>query len=327
LFNVRKLALDSPTDWVAQFKHEKDPKSMLRIRMLSQSPHQMMLCDAHVSPVKYPQIVKFLIDRRQGENLSSRFVSVLEPFTEKPFIRGVRQLPLKSGDGVVIEVAHDNGRIDAIAYDPRETYKKTTDGAVETDGMVFVISWKPQGAVDRRFGVSRLRPGTGRTINGKINRVLPMQCAVEAQIDEPASLDPHEFIGRVAYFYNNYHRTAHTVTGIERQGDKWLITVADDLLVGLAKIDAVQQTTLNDFATLTTSTALPLAPVYHGTTATDELFRTQVPVDHVAGGKIVLNRPLPPDSKIKPGESVWLLDAGIGDMIEFPSISYEAHKP
>lgn len=56
LFNVQKL---QNTDNVAamQWTHEKDAKARLRLRILPQPGQEVMLADARVSPVKFPQII------------------------------------------------------------------------------------------------------------------------------------------------------------------------------------------------------------------------------------------------------------------------------
>jgi hypothetical protein len=120
----------------------------------------------------------------------------------------------------------------------------------------------------------------------------------------------------VIHFVNDYHRSAHTVASVvrDRETGNYLLTLADDILVGLAKVDAVESDAV------TTSTALPLAPAYRGITLADELFRFQHPVKSVAGGRINLARPLPSTRPIKAGENVWLMDVGVGDSVEMPAI-------
>ncbi len=77
LFNVQS---HKEGDWVAQWTDEKNPHAMLRIRILDQPDQNVLLADAHVSPAKYPAVLKYLIARKEGSNLTSQFVSVIEPF-------------------------------------------------------------------------------------------------------------------------------------------------------------------------------------------------------------------------------------------------------
>src|SRR5439155_23616154 len=108
LYNVRTLRRGDTC--VAQFAHEKDSRAMLRTRILDQPGQQFFLCDARVSPVNYPQVLKYLIARRQGEKLSSRFVSIIEPFKDdKPIIRDVKPLKLDEGAGIALEILREDG--------------------------------------------------------------------------------------------------------------------------------------------------------------------------------------------------------------------------
>ena len=96
LYNVRR---HEGGETVAQWSHEKDPSAKLRIRVLEQPGQQVMLANARVSPAKFPQVLTYLIARRQGESVASRFVSVIEPFKGEPLINGVRAIDLSRGTG------------------------------------------------------------------------------------------------------------------------------------------------------------------------------------------------------------------------------------
>jgi hypothetical protein len=146
--------------------------------------------------------------------------------------------------------------------------------------------------------------------------VLPMTSAVEVAADPERSFHPDDVVGRVVHFTNGRRRSAHTVVGVERERDSknYLLRLGDDILVGLAKIDAVTPDGL------TTTTALPLAPAYTGVALADDLFRFQHPVNRVERGRITLDKPLPATLAIKPGDNAWLLDVGVGDTVQIPTI-------
>jgi hypothetical protein len=111
------------------------------------------------------------------------------------------------------------------------------------------------------------------------------------------------------------------VRAAEPQADgSVLLTLADDIRVGLAKVDGVAGTEI------ATATALPLDVTYRGATLADEKAGFQHPVKSVGGGKIVLDRPLPQDHPIAAGGVVWLLDVGVGDTVEVSGIQVHAKK-
>jgi hypothetical protein len=324
LYNVRTLQKNDP--WVAQFAHEKNPKSMLRIRILDQPGQQLFLCDARVSPVNYPQVLKYLIARRSGEKLASRFVSIIEPYKDgKPIIDAVTPVKLPYDDGCGLEIRYANGEVDEIVYDPvvRNT---VVPSFVDLHPQVAVMHYQARksghyrGEVQRSFFAST--KSNSMALRGKVSDILPLRCAVSIALENPPQpLDLQALVGRVVHFRNDRHRTTHTISAAERDGTNLLLSVGDDLRVGLAKVDALEP------QAIITSTALPLAPTYRGATVCDELFRNFTPVASVGGGKINLAKPWasahgnPP---FKPGDNVWLLDVAPGDTIEVPWISYSS---
>jgi hypothetical protein len=60
LYNVRR---HQGGETIAQWSHEKDPSAKLRIRVLDQPGQQLILANAHVSPIKFPEVLTYLIAR------------------------------------------------------------------------------------------------------------------------------------------------------------------------------------------------------------------------------------------------------------------------
>ena len=149
LFNVQ--ANEGGGNWVAQFKDAKDPHAMLRIRTLDQPGQKMMLADAHISPAKYPQIIKYLIARREGKDLASRFVSVIEPFKSEPFIEGIEQIDLNHGGGVGLLVFKKDGTSDLVMYNPQNAYVKAR--SIGTRAGVAVTTFNQHETITRSFRV------------------------------------------------------------------------------------------------------------------------------------------------------------------------------
>jgi hypothetical protein len=240
-------------------------------------------------------VLTYLIARRQGENLTSRFVSVIEPFKEEPIIDAVRALPVERGSGLSLEVRLRNGSADVIDYDPQGT------------GKVDVRRRNAAGEAAGRFSVGNpLR--TGAVVD-----VDPQHSCIRIH---PAQSDtkPEDFTGRVVHFRNDLRRTAHTMTSATRDGDDIVLTASDDLLVGRARIDAVEDDAL------ATRTSLPLAPIYRGVTLGSATFKPLARVARVADGKIVLATPLGPEVRPAAGDDVWLINVGPADTFELPTM-------
>jgi hypothetical protein len=321
LFNVRT---HQGGEWVGQWKHEKDPNSMLRIRVLDQPDQKLMLCEAHVSPVKFPQILKYVIARKSGENVSSRFVSVIEPFRDgKPLIQDIKLLKLSRGDGVAIEVTREGAR-EVIVYNPGGSIK-LADGRINTRAN-FAVNRYGNGSAPSQWVRAQATPNppeVGKVVGpfkAKVVSVYALTSSVGIRFEPDQAADMQSLVGRVVHFRNDRRRTAHTVVAAEGGENEIVLKLADDVIVGLAKVDAVEQ------GAITTSTALPLAPTYRGTTLSDEMLRFQHAVRNVAGGKITLDSPLPADHPLKAGQKVWLLDVGIGDVVDVPYIKISTSR-
>ena len=321
LFNVRT---QQKSGGFAEFHHEKDPASKLRIRVLDQPDQALMLCDARVSPVKNPAVLKYLIARRTSERpLDSRFVSVIEPFHGEPIIKSVTPLKLDTGEGVALAVERTDGKTDIVIYDLVGSRKTIRARKIDTRADVAVNTYAadvPKNPLNafRAFGTV----GPARAFAATVVGVLPMTSKVEISVNPVRPANPADVVGQVIRFVNGDHSTAHTVTAVEqdRNTGNFMLTLGDDVFVGVAKVDAVES------ESITTSTALPLAPAYRGVTLADELCRFQHPVKSVANGKITLAKPLPPGHPIKPGEKVWLMDIGVGDSVEIPLVRDIKHK-
>jgi hypothetical protein len=254
-------------------------------------------------------------------------VSVIEPFRAKPFIKNAKLLPLRRGDGIAVEVTHDDGSKELIGYNPQSTWMKFAD--VATPAHVAVNVTNAAGRITRTFrAFTSATDETAfdyRPTTGTVAEVLPLRCGVIAKLSPPPlhSFEPRTLVGQVLHFKNGNYRTAHTIASAQSEGDDVVITFTDDILVGTAKIDAIEQ------QALITSTAMPLAPTYRGTTLCDELFRLSVPVKSVENGRIELASPLPSNHNLKPGDKIWLSNVGVGDTIDIPLIRWtqEESKP
>jgi hypothetical protein len=284
----------------------------------------LLVASARVSPVKHPEVLTYLIARRQGENLASRFVSVIEPFKGEPLIKEVRTIPLSRGSGTAIEILRSDGGSDIVVYDVADVEKAVGDRDIATDARVTVVRRDAAGRVSGRFFVS----GTFLAVGGerldgqrRIGPVVSVDTAA-AQIrvkPEQPRWTPEDFVGRVVHFRNDRRRTAHTIVAARRQGDDVVLTASDDLLVGRARVDAVKGDAV------ATSTALPLAPTYRGVTLADDRFQPLARVIRVQKGTIALAAPIPKQRHPAPGADVWLVNVGAGDEFELPAVVEGKH--
>lgn len=324
-YNVRRLVGGSVVvgggETVLQWSHEKDPTSKLRVRVLDQQGQQLILGNARVSPVKHPEVLTYLIARRQGEeNLASRFFSVIEPFKNEPLVRQVRALKLIDGGGCAVEVVRNNGGRDVILYDLGNSTKTVENQAIATDAQVAVIRYDQAGDAAQLFSVGGgFLKVLGRdrveqpALIGQVVAIDPTRSRMRVRPDLPGA-KPDNFVGRVVHFTNELHRTAHPIISATREGDDIVVTTADDLLVGRARVETVSDDAVR------TKTALPLAPIYRGTSLADASFQPLSRVVEVNKGSIRLATPIALEKLPKPGDDVWLINVAAGDRFELPAL-------
>jgi hypothetical protein len=318
LSNVQRRASG---DAIVDYVHEKDPVAGLRIRVLAAPGQMLMAADARVSPVKNPQLLKYLIARRTaGEGnapLRSEFVSVLEPHAPgATLITSVSRLAC-TGGGTALLVTHANGERDVVIHDPAGAAKSVAfeTGPITSDARLAVLRLDAAGLPARVF----LAGGRRLDFIGKSWKATNGVTAAVASIDPAKSqLRLHtpfagQFAGRIVTLGNALGRTAHTITAVHREGDELVLTTQDDLLEGLLRITSVTG------ARLDTRTRLPFAASYVGASVLDGQFRLIGRVRSADQDHLVLEVP-PADGKALAGQDVWVSSVGPGDVLELPAV-------
>ena len=322
--NVQRL--ESGADgFIAEYVHDKDPNARLRLRVLPQAGQELILADARVSPIKYPELVKYLIARRVAgagaPDLTSAFAAVLEPFATTPFIAAVHRSDFSNGS--VVSVTRTDGQRDIVLHHAGADialFAREDTPPLATDAEVAVVTLDAHHQPIRAFfaGGTFLQLGerklTAAGLEGKITGVDPAAGRLRVRL-APGSPTPNfaALSGRVLHLSNPLRDTVQTITAVQQAGDELIFTVKDDLRVGLVHVTAVEG------ATVLSHTALRLFAIYRGTTLCN---RADQPLATVLeardDGRLTLTAP--PTGRISPGEDVWLVDAAIGETVRLPAV-------
>jgi len=309
---------------VAEYVHDRDPHARLRIRVLPQEGQELLTAAARVSPMKYPERVQFLIARRlaaaDAPALSSAFAAVLEPFDAEPFVTEAHRQMLTNGSVVTVQRA--NGERDLVIHHlGTDTVIAAREDAppVTTDAAVAVVTFDAHHQPLRAFfaGGSFLQLGerrlTAAAFTGTVTAVNVADGTLRVR-PAPGSSWPNLGLlpGRVLHLANPLRETVQTIVRAQRAGDELLVTVKDDLRVGLVHVASAEG------AALTTNTALHLAPNYHGVTLCRRDDKPLATVTEAKAGVITLTAP--PAGKISAGEDVWLVDAAVGETVRLPAV-------
>ena len=329
LFNVQHIKHGEEFNY-ADYSHEKDPTARLRLRILPQSGQEIIFADAHISPVKHPELLKYIIARRTGpvdQSLESHFVSLLEPFTTQPVVNYVALQPIEgpaSARAVIIRREPDahGGQRELIVHSAEGAVKLTLpdNGTFETDAEVAVVTLDAANQPVRAFFTSGtyLRFGklqlTAAPFTGEIGSVNPQKFMVGVRLDPGVTLDPATLVGRTLCVENAFHRDAFTIRSACIEDGELLLETKDDLRVGLARVATA------DASQLTTKTALYLSALYPGTMLTDRRFLPLGTVADCKDGVIKLATTRPALFPVKPGDDVWFIALGFGDRVTIPAV-------
>ena len=321
LFDVRRHQGGA---WVAHWAHERDAEAKLRVRVLDQPDQEVILAKAQVSPVKHKQLIDYVIARRQAEEgLTSRFVSVIEPFTGEPFVKNARRLALDAGEGVAVGVELPDGVTDIVVYGPSGVEKTVGEYGLRTDAALAVARVTKDGAVlkaflaDGRFvSVGDVEVKAPPPVAGEVIGLAPARFEVRVRLDSvPEGFEAASLEGRVAHFVNDLRRTAHPIAVARLEGDELVLVTRDDLLVGRAHVTGIGDDALQ------TDTAFAFASVYAGAWVAAAEFGQYMPVHDVAEGRIRLAARLPQEHAFKVGEDAWIVNVGPGDRLEVPAVT------
>lgn len=122
---------------------------------------EIIACDGRPQGYKHlPRSVKFLLRRRTGESLNSRFVTVFEPYKGETWIRDVRAVAVEPADGdsaaILVELADGSRHYCFHSLNPGR--KHLLDGKVTVDGQAACL------VVDGRGEVARAMLLNGRRL-------------------------------------------------------------------------------------------------------------------------------------------------------------------
>ncbi|QYM77904.1 heparinase II/III-family protein [Horticoccus luteus] len=236
---------------VLDYTHEKSAAACVRIRLLAGDGQDVILAQARVSPVKWPQVLHYAIMRNKpagpgARAVTSRFVSVIEPFESTPSITAAERIELPNGVGVKVQRA--NGETDVILVGEPGTRKQMSVGehCLTSDARVVV------GTLTKKLGWTRLwlADGTSAQMDGG-PRVVARGWTGEVMAvdvktgdvrvrgtDASQQVGVADLAGRIVSFGAG-RRLANTVVGAKRAGGDVVLTLKDDVRLGLGQADGI----------------------------------------------------------------------------------------
>ncbi|HJN15744.1 MAG TPA: heparinase II/III family protein, partial [Armatimonadota bacterium] len=158
LFNVRRARLEGQAvcDWQIAEPGEGKTKYPwegrgLRAHLLGEGD-EIIACESKPQKYSYlPDTIQFMLRRRRGENIDSRFVTVYEPYKDEHCIDGVSPASVEPSDGqaVAARISLADGSTHYVYHslDPNATH--VVDGKLSITAQAACVVIGPDGAVAR----------------------------------------------------------------------------------------------------------------------------------------------------------------------------------
>lgn len=149
LYNVQKT-VHPPAQFMVDWKTAPGyrgltDKDNIHLRMYAMTPSDdVALADGDPPQNKpgNPETLKYLLIHRKDTNLNSTFVSLLEPYRNKPFIKSVHRLEEENSNCIILKVDKVNGEVDYILYNPLPNNKISLSNGILMQGNIGYIQLK-----------------------------------------------------------------------------------------------------------------------------------------------------------------------------------------
>ncbi len=310
--------------WWARWRLEGAKDVGLRLRILPQPGQQVFVCDGRVSPTgKRPWVLKYLIARRKGKALRSRYIALLEPFKGEPQILDAERIDIESG--FALRVRRKRGE-DLIVYQP--TPRPVEVAGLRTDAALCVARWNEAGELN---SLTMLNGTTARWRGRELSSPPAMQGRVTAvdyknrvAVVTPArgaALPTDDTLrDRPVIFSNKLHSCFYTIRSVEKRGDAYAITFNEPTLItGRAQVNRVQEKEKR----ILTGSMFAFRGIYPGMRAVNEARTVSLRVAAVERGFIqLLDAPRAADftdANLDGVADAWLYDFGPGDAFRIDS--------
>lgn len=233
LYNVKKDK-HPPARFMIDWKAESGyrgltDKDNIHLRMYAMtSSKDVALADGDPPQNKpgNPESLKYVLIHRKDTDLNSTFVSVFEPYREKPFIKSVHRIDEGDGTRVVIQVDKINGEVDYILYNPLSQDNINLSNGISMKGNIGYLQLKNDKAVKGilingsllKYGKMKLKsPGgfTGKVVRFDKKNDGKGWLLVDAKLPVDGSLTGRQIIIETA----GKRDASYKIHGVQREGD------------------------------------------------------------------------------------------------------------
>jgi len=235
-----------------QYRHIRDSRARLALHILPESERDTVItAEAHASPLRFKEMVRYAIVQRMRKTddpLTSTFVAVCEPFSERPVVTSVERCDTANGVAIVV---HRGTERDVILYrldgsGPMEV------GGIRTDADAAYVAFSSGGApwrvcfadgnevVVNGLRIARETAGAkfSAGLRGRVVSVSPSQGRVLIRPERP--VNPSGLVGTYPAFWHDGRVNRHRVVAAQDTPAGIALTLGDSVIIGRGRTTCVE---------------------------------------------------------------------------------------
>ncbi|MBN1901527.1 heparinase II/III family protein [Candidatus Sumerlaeota bacterium] len=259
LFNVQRGGKGE--SGIMEWKLAGKDEVFLRVHILPEKEQEIIVADAYVSPTrKRPDIIKYVLAQRRGENLESCYVAVWEPFLKSALIKNISRLPVKinpeqnedqlknsANQIIALSISLRDGKEYIVCVSPFHETPYSAGDVINTDSKFAVLERDNKeyrevfSSAGNIMQVKNRQIKTSSFVKGEIvavdyaKRILKVKCDKE-------NINPENLLHKWIRIYNAQTSAMKKITSVKKTGGFIEIGIGQyDLLNALlltGKIDA-----------------------------------------------------------------------------------------
>lgn len=296
--NVQRATPASP--WAVDYAAGDSRDVHVRLHGIPEKGTEIIVADGHGATHPEYYTAKFVLAHRQGEApLVSQFVTIIEPYEGKPFIRGIRRVEVEPGvDGfapVVLEIETNVG-VDTVAFSHEAEHPLLLPDSLQMQGRFAVLRRKAGKPVAACIigGTQLCAPGCSLELPSGVaaGRIMAVDRASRTVDLNLNMTDPERLVGRMIRFHNDLRSSMYTITGAKRISGGTRATLNTTSLVGEGVAKSADDWVIRNpvlvfyggLGTNPDGTHTRGHSLYVGATIENEAGTAALPVEGVSGG-------------------------------------------
>jgi len=320
---------------VGQWRMSGDNAAGLRAHVLPCAGQELVIADAYVSPQKVtPTVFKYILVQRTASRQGNTFVTVWEPYGDKPEIDSVELVDTDALTGCHADATISVKRgdvVDAISVATRAGHMHLVGPQLESDGAVTVVS-RVKGGLLRTFvagGTKLVVNGTNvirvpQSLSGTVRAVDYAARTVTIKPRSPVS-DATSLAGHNVRLFNDRHSCTYPVSAAGvKDGLVVLELGGPEPITGRIRVTSFDA----DSRTVSTSSFRPCPVSVPGMHLAAKDFADTAKIASFERQVMQLERfremeRITKSLKPKGGDDLWIVDFGVGDSAEVEVFTYK----